>query len=261
MRSGKEKINKKREQKEKQPAFRCPACGKEVPRLNFCRECGADIKNWSSDVPKREKQNADTKCFCPYCGAENKKTEICDNCGRHMEKPGAARKCPYCSETTLNHNKCDKCGADIKGITSETCQHCGKESINPRLCDKCGKHIYHYKFLYVPVMLSGMCLIFYGLADDPPVLTSTILTDILYLLISIPIYLAIPSAAILMNTALVKKYGDKKIFAVLPAIAGVIIALVLAAVLLLIFDVLSQLLSVALDAVWDFIRDLFYSIF
>ena len=252
---------KKHIKEEKKPAFRCPCCGEETPELSFCKECGADLKNWSPAVPQRQKQDEQTKCFCPYCGTENKDTSVCEHCGRHMTNLNSARKCPYCSQNTLNHIKCDKCGMQIKGISSEACPHCGKQTINTRLCDKCGKRIYLFKFLYFPMLISCFLLPNLFIGDEFPVITSTGITDILYLLCSLPVFAVIPTLAVAIHTTLVKKFGDKIIFAVLSAIAGVIAAIIIVALLLLIFMALGQILVMLFDVIKDFFIDLYYTIF
>ena len=149
----------------------------------------------------------------------------------------------------------------IKGISSEACPHCGKQTINTRLCDKCGKRIYLFKFLYFPMLISGFLLANLCFVDEFPVITSTAVTDILYLLCSLPVFAGIPSLAVAIHTTLVKKFGDKIIFAVLSAIVGVIAAIIIVALLLLIFMALGQILVKLFDVIKDFFIDLYYTIF
>ena len=78
--------------------WKCPECGNEGIKTNFCPECGA------------KKPAPVTTWDCPTCGATGIKTKFCPECGAKRPEAPTSWICPDCGTKDITTKFCPECG-------------------------------------------------------------------------------------------------------------------------------------------------------
>lgn len=106
---------------------KCPKCGNEVKKGNFCGKCGTKIsQNNGEDLLDETNSSSLHKSPCPKCGALVKDDSIfCDKCGINIVDYNNSNDK---TETGRPTKFCSTCGEKID-INAEICPKCGVRSI------------------------------------------------------------------------------------------------------------------------------------
>ena len=77
---------------------------------NYCKNCGAHIKDDAQFCQECGTKVENTSDICPNCGEKlEENTLFCPECGTNLENI-----CPSCGESTkYNENFCENCGTDL----------------------------------------------------------------------------------------------------------------------------------------------------